>query len=200
LRAEEAVRFFFNIRKASQAAAYLVKLHGGQMNLMSLLKLLYLADRASLVETGYSITGDQMVSMPHGPVLSRIYDFVKWGKPESEQDESAQWYEYITERNNHEVSLAKASPSFDELSEYERDVLKKVHDEYGHLKPWELRDLTHNLPEYKDPNGSSIPISPVEILRIEGKGNDEIGKIVRTAAELVFLEELTDDRLSQKVT
>ena len=108
------MRFFFNQRKAAQAAAYLVRLHGGQINLMALLKLLYLADRTALVETGYTITGDHMVSMPHGPVLSYIYDSSKWGKMEDDP-----WYEYISERTNHEVSLAKLMLEVDELSEYE---------------------------------------------------------------------------------
>ena len=187
---ELTLRFFFNIRKASQAAAYMVKLHGGHLNLMSLLKLLYLADRLALLETGYTITGDRMVSMPNGPVLSRIYDFAKWGKPKDPQDESAQWYEYITERNDREVSLVKSTPEIDELSEYEMEVLKKIHDEYGHLGPFELRDLTHTLPEYQDPDGSSIPIDPVDILRLEGKANEDISRIVRTATEVLFLDNL----------
>ena len=80
------MRFFFDINKATQAAAHLVYLQGGKINLMALIKLLYLADREALLETGYPITGDQMVSMPHGPVLSRIYDEAKWEHPKTEGD------------------------------------------------------------------------------------------------------------------
>lgn len=182
------MRFFFNQRKAAQAAAYLVKLHGGQINLMALLKLLYLADRTALVETGYTITGDHMVSMPHGPVLSCIYDSAKWGKTEDDP-----WYEYISERTNHEVSLTGTAPELDELSEYEIEVLKKVYDGYGHLNQWELRDLTHRLPEWQDPNGSSLPIDPITILRTEGKNDVEISALAHMAEEVLFLEELRSE-------
>ena len=104
------MRFVFNEEKAAQAAAYLIRLHGGRINLMALLKLLYLADRQSLLATGQTITGDQRVSMPHGPVLSRIYDSAKWPQ-EGREDES--WCRYMSERQRHEVELT-TEPSFDE--------------------------------------------------------------------------------------
>ena len=103
------LKFVFNIRKASQAAAYLTNLHGGRLNLMVLLKLLYLADRASLLETGYTITGDQMISVQSGPALSRLYDVAKWGAPANPQEASAVWYGYVTEIND-VVSLVEETP------------------------------------------------------------------------------------------
>lgn len=39
------------------------------MSYLRMLKLLYLADRESLKETGHTITGDRVVAMEHGPVL-----------------------------------------------------------------------------------------------------------------------------------
>ena len=177
-----AMRFVFNARKAAQAAAHLVKLHGGSINLMALIKLLYLADRQALLETGYPITGDRMVSMPHGPVLSRIYDSAKWGNTEGEP-----WYEYISERNNHDVSLLLDPPESDELSQYELEVLRKIHDDFGSMSQWELRDLTHTLPEWQDPQGSSLPIDAETILRMAGKSDQEIQRYSLEAEEVYFL-------------
>ena len=37
--------------------------------------------------------------------------------------------------------------------------------------------MTHELPEWTDPNGGSIPISPEQILKLEGKSLEEIGSI-----------------------
>lgn len=71
------MRWIYNPLKAAQAAAHLLQLHHGSMNVMVLVKLLYLADRQALVESGYPITCAAMVSMPHGPVLSQIYDAIK---------------------------------------------------------------------------------------------------------------------------
>ena len=63
------MRFIFQEEKAAQAAGYLLNKYPSKShNLMALLKMLYLADRMALVETGYPITGDRMVSMPNGPV------------------------------------------------------------------------------------------------------------------------------------
>ena len=39
------------------------------MAYIKLIKLMYLADRRCLIETGFPITGDRMVSMPKGPEL-----------------------------------------------------------------------------------------------------------------------------------
>jgi len=181
------MRLPFNRRKAAQAAAYTVQLHGGSLNMMVLLKLLYLADREVLVATGCTITGDRMVSMPHGPVLSQIYDSVKWGRTEGDP-----WYEYITERANNEVSLANAQFSTGELSEYEMEVLAGVHEAYGALGPFEIRDLTHDLPEWEDPHGSSMTIDPAKILRIEGKSDAEVQRAARMAEELFFLGQLQE--------
>ena len=41
---------------------------------IKLIKLLYLADRAALIETGSPITGDRYVSMKFGPVLSNVFE------------------------------------------------------------------------------------------------------------------------------
>jgi uncharacterized phage-associated protein len=70
------VRFTFNERKAIQAAGRLIQLAGGEMNYLALMKLLYLVDREALFHLGRPITGDKVVAMKHGPVLSRIFDLV----------------------------------------------------------------------------------------------------------------------------
>jgi hypothetical protein len=54
-------------RKAAQAAAYLLKLHGRPMPAAQLLTLLYLAERRSWAETGAPLTGDRMALVPDGP-------------------------------------------------------------------------------------------------------------------------------------
>ncbi len=180
--------FLFKPRKAAQAAAYLVHLSGGQMSVLSLIKILYLADRRSLVTRGLPITGDQMVSMPHGPVLSRIYDEIKWGQGEGQ---AQPWYEYLTERQENQISIRPPGPPpTDELSDFERNVLEEMHRNYGHFHPWALRRITHGLPEYTDPQGSSLPIDPVNILRQEGWPDSDIQDALMSAREEVFLNEL----------
>jgi uncharacterized phage-associated protein len=178
------MRFIMNREKAAQAAAYLVKLHGGRMNAMALIKLLYLADRTALVETGFPITGDKMVSMPHGPVLSQIYDSTKW------ETEGDPWYTYLSEKTNHEVGLVVKELKTFELSAYEIGLLDRIHKEYGHLNQYQLRELTHDLPEWTDPNGSSYAIEPTAILRAAGKSDADIERLSQEAEEIFFLRNL----------
>ena len=71
-----AMRLPFNEKKATQAAAYLLRLRGGRMSYMKLIKLLYLADRISLNRRGRPITTDRYVSMDRGPVLSRTLNLI----------------------------------------------------------------------------------------------------------------------------
>lgn len=179
------MQFVYNPRKAAQAAAYLVKLSGGGISVLALIKLLYLADRKCLVSRGRPITGDKMVSMPHGPVLSRIYDEIKLGAQEG-QDQP--WYEYLTERLGNEIALKAGVAPTQELSEFERNILDQIHAEYAHLGPSGLRRLTHALPEYEDPQGSSRPIDPVIILREAGWTDEEIAETMMDAREEVFLQ------------
>ena len=177
------MKFLYNPRKAAQTAAFLVRLNGGQMDAFSLIKILYLSDRRGLAERGRPITGDVMVSMPHGPVLSRIYDEIK--SPPEVQDQF--WAEYLTARGGNLISLKEQNPPTEELSEYERAILTETHNNYGHYQPKQLREITHRLPEYVDPQGSSIPIDPIKILREEGWSDEEIDEALMSAREEIFL-------------
>ena len=58
--------FHFNLDKTMQAIAALLHFHGTkEMSYLRLLKILYIADRESLKETGRPITGDHVVAMEH---------------------------------------------------------------------------------------------------------------------------------------
>lgn len=182
------MRFMFDSRKTAQAACWLVNRAGGTLNYMVLIKLLYLADRQTLIETGAPITGDRMVAMPHGPVLSRTYDQVNMGEP-VEPDQPTAWYEYITEPTGYNVSIKK-EPETGELSRYELGVLDSVYARFGRMNKWVLRDLTHTLPEWNDPNGSSFPIYPEDILRAAGRSDSEIREMTEAAEEVWFIHSL----------
>ncbi len=64
--------------KAAHAAGLFLKLRGGSMSYLKLIKLLYLLDRESFKRWGQPVTGDQYVSMKLGPVLSRVRDLILW--------------------------------------------------------------------------------------------------------------------------
>ena len=155
------------------------------MSYLKLLKLLYLADRKALVEHSRPITYDQYVAMDHGPVLSQTYNLLV---SEDWPDAPSYWRQYISEPANFEVRLLKEPPSA-ELSPAQEQVLDSVFDEFGHLGRWELVRITHQLPEWHDPHGSSIPISVHEVLRAAGLDDDDIEGVDEALA--------ADDALTQ---
>jgi len=181
------IRFVFNERKTAQAAAYLLKLAGGRMKYMKLLKILYLADRETLLRTGRPITGDRYVSMDNGPILSRTYDLVA----EEPEDPARPWFEYIAPPENYSVELRKSEPESDELSSFETGVIRELFDKFKNVDQFTLAKLTHKIcPEWRDPEGSSLPIDPEEILRAAGRSQEEIERIVRESLDLQLIAEV----------
>jgi uncharacterized phage-associated protein len=177
------MEFVLNERKAGQTAAFLLQLNGGKMDLLLLMKLLYLADRRALGESGFSITGDNMVSMEWGPVLSGIYDLTKRKKRDGDP-----WFTYVSERQNHTLYGVKINTETDELSQFELKILKEVYVEFGRMDPFAVSGWTHKFPEYTDPNGGSLPIDPTIILREAGRTDEEIRELMQLCEESAFLK------------
>ncbi len=173
--------------KATQAAARLLLLEGGEMNYMKLLTLLYLADRRALVQWGRPITFDSYFSLDNGPVLSFTYNNIS---SEPEPDGHSYWHQYIAAPQNYSVALANEAPS-DRLSSAELELLESTYREFGHMDQWQLRDYTHeHLPEWKDPNGSAHPIELSDILLSEGWSDDEIKEIEESLQAETAAQEL----------
>jgi len=92
----------FAARKVGQMAAYFADRQGGKINILKLMKLLYLADRESMARHDEPISFDRFVSMDQGPVLSRTYDLINGSYP---QRIAADWDEWISDRENHEAQV-----------------------------------------------------------------------------------------------
>ena len=170
-----SMRFIFDAERAAQSAARVLWLAGGTLPYIKLIKLLYLADRQALIDSGYPITGARMVSMDRGPVLSEIYTCITWG----DEAESA-WPAPVSPPANYEVSL-RGEPGWTALSPYDIEVLDGTFARFGHLSRWELVEFTHDLPEWRDPNGSALPIDARVILQEAGKSDEEIEDIAAQA-------------------
>jgi hypothetical protein len=142
------VKFRFQPLRATQAAALLAKLEGGRINYTKMLKLLYLADRRSLVETGRPITGDRVVNMANGPVLSEVYDYVKGQVPEE-----ASWRAFLQTEGRDLVFMKDAGDG--ELSEYDIELLTELQEQHRGQNFKNLIDEVHLLPEWKMPQGDA---------------------------------------------
>lgn len=176
----------FDERKTTAAAAYLLGKAGGQMPYLRLIKLLYLADRESWRRYDRPITGDRYVSMKFGPVLSETYDLIC--NEELRASEGSPWSKTISTAG-YDVKLT-GNADVGPLSEAEIEILDEVCQLTEKLDRWRISELTHSLPEWEDPEGSSVPISPESILKALGKSPEEIDAARQEAAERRHFEHL----------
>jgi len=173
----------FDEVKATQAAAYLLKLRGGQMHYLKLIKLLYLADRTALLRWGIPITTDRYVSMDHGPVVSRIYNLI------TDETPKPVWAEFVSAPlGEYEVQLLKEAPT-DRLSRAEEKLLSETFEKFGRMNRWDLVDYVHTLPEWVNPHGTSLPISIRDILKAEGEDDQEIRAVMRELRAMATADE-----------
>ena len=156
--------FRFHFEKSLQAAGVLLSLDGERMERIRLLKLLYIADRELLAETGRTITGDRAVAMDHGPVLSQVYDLIK-----GEASRAGEWNHYI--RTVNRAVEFRNDPGRGELSRREVEKLTEVTDRYRDVNDWSLVRCTHDFPEWSSNfrPGTSSTIPWLEVLSAQGK-------------------------------
>src|ERR1022692_4006520 len=116
----------FNEKKATQAAARFLKLRGGNMNYMKLIKLLYMLDREALLRWGRPVTFADVYSMKYGPVLSEVHDLIT---EMPDPDDPGFWATHISEASRYSVGLVD-DPGCDELSASEEELIEEIFKEY----------------------------------------------------------------------
>lgn len=175
---DNSVPFRLDVEKTIQAVGVLLRSEPDhRMNYMRLIKLLYLADRRALQKTGKMITGDRVVAMERGPVLSGVYNLIR-----GEHIAARVWDEFI-ERDEYNIRLTKR-PDVEKLSRFEIETLQRVLDEFRSCDEWDMVRHTHELEEWKrnDPGSSSKPIPLRDILDAVGLG-DRADEIINEAAK-----------------
>lgn len=172
----------FNESKTTQLACLLLKKRGGKMSFLKLIKLMYLVDRTALLRWGWSMTFDKYVSMNNGCVLSRTYDLIR-----EESIGDSYWKRFISEPMKYEVSLL-AEPELDEISKAEMELVDEVYGQFGHLNRWQLVNYTHELPEWTNPKGSSLPIDYKDVLKAGGKSEQEVFEIIDDLEQIALFE------------
>lgn len=163
-----------NIDKLIQISGYILgKYEDCVLNYTKLIKILYLADRKSIQETGYSITGDVYVSMKNGPVLSNLYDLIK----NLSKDKFTQYYwntKFATDGYNI-LKICNFIPTGN-LSDYEMDTLDFIDTQFHDKTYSEMIDFVHdknNCPEWVNTD-SSIPLSKEQIMHSVGLSDEDI--------------------------
>ena len=160
--------FDFGTRKIIEASAVLLRGEGRRrMAYFRLLKLLYIADRESLKETGRPIIGTKPVAMDYGPVHSKVLNLVK-----GTHYDSPAWAEFIT-KDGYSIELT-GDPGVLSLSRYEITKLGEVLERYRDIDDFDLFRITHDFPEWlgNHREGTSVAISLKDIADAVGRGGD----------------------------
>ncbi len=177
------IRFICNEIKTTQDAALFLKLNGGKMNYMKLIKLMYLADREALSRWEIPLTGDSYFSMKNGPILSNVLDWISYGERPKEK---LYWCRHISNPSRYNISLKK-DPGESELSKREIELIKEINEKYEKFNQWEMVDICHKiLPEWENPGATSIPIQIEDILKAICKTDREITLIEEDIANLEY--------------
>jgi uncharacterized phage-associated protein len=132
---------WFNVRKAAQMAAYFALRAGGAVNILKLVKLIYLANRRFIEKYDYPMLDDELVAMDHGPVNSRTLDYIN-----GMQLERGEWDEFVSARAGYDIGLAHSDitlETLDEFSKADLEVLDEIWARFGHYDKYRLRDYTH---------------------------------------------------------
>ncbi len=176
----------FDEKKTTQAAALLLKREGRVMNYMKLIKLLYLIDREALNRWNRPVSFDRHYSLPHGQVLSNTLDLISEGVPPGVD---SYWLKHISPPIGYTIEL-KDDFLCDKLSQAETNLINEIFDKYGKLDQWQLEDLHHNLPEYRDPCGSCVRTEYKDILIALGKTDSQASAILQELEHLEFTQNI----------
>lgn len=140
--------FDFKPEKFASATAYIAE-RKPEVTKKELCKLLYFADKRHLLRYGRTITGDKYFALEQGPIPSKGLDALN-GKGKAENIDALRQYGKLsgwTFELEHPADLRALSKS-DVL------VLDEILLEMGHLKAWQLEELSHREPAWKkaEPN------------------------------------------------
>src|SRR5258708_4297025 len=130
------MNFPVNPTKATEAVARLLEKEGGKADFLRIVKLVYLADRDSIIRRGIPIVGGRYFSMRCGPSIGEVMNFANLER------HAPEWEKYISPRQGHILAL-KQAPGYDNLSQSEIDILDGVVEEHAARSTWALVKWCH---------------------------------------------------------
>jgi uncharacterized phage-associated protein len=169
--------FRFNVEKTIQAVAFLLAQEKSRgMEYVRLLKLLYIAEREAIAESGAPITGSTVAAMEHGPVLEGVYDLIRLRHHENDT-----WDKFFSVLPDYWLQM-HGDPGRGKLSKYVVHKLLEVTERHRNHGTWEMVDITHKLPEWEKNNpGTSSKVIPFDDL-LAAIGRLQDAEVIREAA------------------
>ncbi len=125
---------------------YLSKKMNAPIDKLGAIKLIFFADRYHLRKYGRLITEDTYYALEHGPVASNTLDILNIILDGKNAGVSKT---YLTKESHNTFIAVDTTHELEYLSDSDIEALDFVIAKFSHYKTWELRNLTHDYPEWK---------------------------------------------------
>lgn len=158
----------FNSKAAVQAVDYIIQNLSAQsqtLDKITILKMLFFAERFSLRKYAQSITGDSFVAMKMGPVASKTYDLIKFSPYSDGLEYVSSALEKDGEYGIKSRGVFVNIDDYDELSQSDFEALDFAINKFGIYSPSQLSAITHKYKEWAifedaiNQNKSSYPMN-----------------------------------------
>jgi len=136
-----------DIRVSVQAIYYIAKQLNKPLDKLTLLKLVFFADRYHLRKYARTITDDTYFALQYGPVASNTKDILDDLQTEATGELYAQ--RFIDQIDPKTYRAKENSEELDYLSETDIEALNFAIENFGSLGSFDLVNLTHEYPEWK---------------------------------------------------
>ncbi len=156
----------FSTEAAAQASALFARENGGKIEVLKLMKLMYLSERESVRVRGRLMFNDEHYSLPHGPICSGVLNGING------RSERPIWKQYVVRERQIVSSL---SDDTDYLSRSDMQIIRQVWVTYGWMSVSQIRNWTHeNCDEYTELNSGRMRISISEMAEAVGIDAPEV--------------------------
>ena len=151
-------------------ATYLVNKFGEKgVEIIKVIKLIFLADVYSLRNHSMLVSEDKYVAMANGPVVSEITNILTQNKTwlEKKQIEYIQEFLYGDIKNSFSFIFSKKNADNYYLSVNGKKILDKIFSEFGNKTPNKLINLSHQFNAWKKHNiGDHTPAVKIDMADI----------------------------------
>ena len=190
------MRPMYNEIKATQEATILLRLNGGEMDLLKFIRLLYNIEREALNRWSRPITFDDFFSLQLGQIVSKTYDNAKFNN----QGVKSFWRDHLETYNSRNIRLIKECGR-EKLSRAEIKLIEEMFKKYKDKTSLQMKEEHHDrklFPEWKDPGSSRIKTTYSDLLRLLGKTQEQIKEFEEDLNELACLEEISRQDVLQR--
>lgn len=181
------MNFRFDALKATQVGGEFLRLAGGEIDVLKLVKLAYLLDRLSLQRRGLPVLGGSYYSMRNGPVTSELLDLINAGYLRGSETD---WSQHISDRAENRLALLQPA-GVHRLSDVEHDLIAEIHTQHCRRTGPELADWCHeHCAEWHPLSQGRREIAVEDVLEASGASPGKIQRLAAFQDELQRLDEV----------